>query len=141
MSKVVKNKVLVVVLVVAMALLGTVCFAALQWSYLIDCVYGFEETKIGVLRKDGVACYGSTEVEYPNYAKVTVFLKTLDDDGDWVTVTAWSDQDSDFAFVDEEFEVDPGTYKIETTHRAYTSSSYSTPVETHYMESDPITIY
>ena len=141
MSKILKNKVLVVVLVVALALLGTVCFAALQWSYLVDCTYGFEETKIGILRKDGVACLGSTEVDPPNYAKVVVFLKTLDEDGDWVTVTAWEDFDSYYAVVDVEYEVDPGTYKIETTHRAYAPDDLTLPVETHYMESDPVTIY
>lgn len=141
MSKIFKNKALVVVLVVALALLGTVSFCALQWSYLVDCTYGFEETKIGIWGKDGVTCLGSTEVDYPNYAKVVVFLKTLDEDGDWVTVTAWSDQDSGYAVVDLDYEVDPGTYKLETTHRAYTSSAYDIPVETHYMESDPITIY
>ena len=141
MSKVLKNKVLVVAIVVVMALLGTVSFCALQWSYLADCVYGFEETKIGIWGKDGVACFGSTEVDYPNYASVTVYLKTLDEDGDWVTVTAWSDKDSDIAVVDTEFEVDPGTYKIETTHKAYLPNNLDVSVESFYAESDPITIY
>lgn len=141
MSKVVKNKALVVVLVVAMALLGTVSFCALQWSYLSDCTVGFEETRIGILQKKGVTCVGTTEVDYPNYAGVTVYLKTLDEDGDWVTVTAWSDKDSGIAIVDTDYAVAPGTYKIETTHRAYEPDDLSLPVETFYAESDPVTIY
>ena len=141
MSKVLKNKVLVVAIFVVMALLGTVSFCALQWSYLSDCTYGFGETKIGILQKDGLAFYGTTEVDYPNYAGVTVYLKTLDEDGDWVTVTAWSDKDSGYAVVDTEYEVDPGTYKIETTHKAYLPSNLDVSVESHYMESETITIY
>lgn len=141
MSKVLKNKILVVAIVVVMALLGTVSFCALQWSYLSDCSIGFEETKVGIWGKDGVSCYGTTIVDYPNYAGVTVYLKTLDEEGDWVTVTAWSDKDSGAAVVDTEYEVDPGTYKIETTHKAYLPSNLDVSVESFYAESDPITIY
>lgn len=141
MSKIIKNKVILVTLIVAMALLSSISFCALNWSYLIDCTLGFEDIKIGILQKDGFSCYGTTDVEFPHYAGITVYLKVLDEEGDWVTVTAWEDQGYIIASVDEEYAVGSGTYRLETTHKAFDSSDLDTPVEMHYIESDPITIY
>lgn len=141
MSNVAKNKICGILLIVIVALLSSVCFGTLQWSYLSSCEYAFDETKVGIFREDGVACYGSTMVDPPNYAGVTVYLKTLDEFGDWVTVTAWQDKDSQFAAVDTDYAVDPGTYRIEVTHKAYVPSDLETPVEMFYTESESVTIY
>lgn len=140
MLNTVKNKAFFVVLVGVISLIGTVCFATLNWSYLSDCSLGFEKTKIGILQRDGLTCYGSTMVYDNDYAGITLYLKTLDDDGDWVTVTAWEDIDTQVAVVDVDYAVGSGTYRIETTHKAFLPDDLDTPVEMHYMESEEITI-
>lgn len=140
MPKMVKNKFNCVVLIVLTVLISSFSFCAMNWSYIAECTHAFEEVKIGILQQKGLLCYGTTEVDPPNYAGITVYLKTLDEDGDWVTVTAWQDKDYVLAYVDTDYAVADGTYKLELTHKAYLPDDLDTPVEIHYSETEEIVV-
>lgn len=141
MSKVAKNKVFGIVLVVAMTLLSSVCLCALNWSYISDCTRGLEERRVGILQKKGVLVVGTTLVDPPNYAGITLYLEKLDEDGDWVGVKSWSDLGSQIAGVDEEYACGTGTFRVKTVHKAYEPDDLDTAVEIHSGTSDSITIY
>lgn len=140
MLKKVNNKVFFVVLIVAMALLGSVSFCALQWSYLVDCTLSISEVRIGIFQQKGINSYGTTMVDGDNYAGVTVFLKKQNANGTYSTVTAWENIDSEFAVVNEDFAVSSGTYKVVTSHKAYLPDDLENPVEIFHEETDPITV-
>ncbi len=109
----------------------------LRWTGLSSCSTSLTVKSVGAF-KTTLTCHGTTTVYNGYYAGVIVYLETLDDDGDWVTVTAWSDYDSPFAAVSEDYKVSAGTYRLSTTHRSYTSNNYSVPYETHYMTSNQV---
>lgn len=139
MSKKAKNKVCVGAIFVIMTLLSSICLGSLNWSYIDECTHDFYEVQISLFKK-GLHCYGTTDVDIPNYAGVTVYLKELDSDGDWVTVTAWEDKDYICAAVDVEYAVSSGTYKLELMHKAYLANDLSTPVEIFWDDTPTITI-
>ena len=83
-----------------------------------------------------LSCYGETEVRYGYNAGVVVELQ-YHNGSKWETIRTWSDTGADWAFVEEDCEVDTGYYyRLYLTHRAYTSS-WST-VETFYKTSNVI---
>lgn len=140
MPKVAKNKFLCGTLIVLMVLLSSFSFCYVNWSYLVSCSRALEEVRIGIFQEKGLSCYGTTEVDESYYAGITVYLKTLDEDGDWVTVTAWQNQRIDIVAVSEEYPVDAGTYKLELTHKAYLPNDLDTPVEIHYSETNEVVV-
>ena len=140
MPKMVKSKFICVALIVLTVLISSFSFCAVNWSYIAECTHALEEVRIGILQRKGLSCYGTTEVDESYYAGITVYLKTIDEDGDWVTVTAWQDQDEDIAIVDLEYPVDAGTYKLELTHKAYLPDDLETPVEIHYSETNEVVV-
>lgn len=81
-------------------------------------------------------CYGETDVQYGYNAGVVVELQ-YHNGSKWETIRTWSDTGADWAFVEEDCEVDTGYYyRLYLTHRAYTSN-WST-VETFYDTSNVI---
>ena len=133
------KKIVGTLLVVATMLISSVCLASLNWSYLFDCTNSLNNTTTG-LGKTALACYGKTSVDFTYDAGVTVFLKELDSDGDWVTVTAWEDVDNEMACVSQDYAVGAGTYKLEVMHKAYEAGDHSEALEIHYSESVEIEI-
>ena len=115
--------------VITAILLTTVSFGSVMWSYIVSCSNSFYETEVGILNKQGLHCYGTTHVEPTEDAGVTVYLQTLDSDGDWVTYTAWEDVDSEVAVVEENYAVPDGTYRLWLVHKAYDPDDHSTPLE------------
>ena len=109
----------------------------LRWTGINSCATSLNVKSVGAF-KTTLTCYGSTTVYDGYYAGVIVYLETLDSDNDWVTVTAWSDYDPDCASVYEDYKVSAGQYRLTTTHRSYTSSDYSVPLETHHMTSNTV---
>lgn len=138
MAKKVKVGLLVILAVILTSVLvwaaNDVREEKLRWTGLDTCATALNIKSIGAF-KTTLSCTGSTNVYSGYYAGVIVYLEKYDSDGDWVTVTAWSDYDSDFAAVSEDYKVTAGRYRLSTTHRSYTSNDYSTPFETHYMTS------
>ena len=130
-KKRVSNKVFFMVLVVAITLLSSVCFA--RWSYLVETSNGLSKTTTTLGRK-ALDCYGTTMVDGFVGAGVRVILQTLDQDGDWVTVTGWTDYHEDFAGVEEVIAVSDGTYRLHVQHTAYAEddTDFSDPLEIHH---------
>jgi len=129
------SKIALIMSVIAALFIGTVSFAALQWSYIVECSNALREVSMGWFKK-GANCYGTTVAEMGYDAGITVFLETLDEDGDWVTVTSWSDIDSEIAIVDVDYELSSGTYRLYVYHRAYEAGDHSLPIEMHYSYSE-----
>ena len=107
---------------------------AITWTGLCTCDNSLEVASVGAFRTK-LAVYGGTTVHTGYYASVVVYLETLDEDNDWVTVTAWSDYDYIGAAVSTFFKVSAGTYRLYCIHRSYTNDSYTFPVDTHYTTS------
>ena len=139
MQKVAKSKFLCVGLIVAMLLISSVSFCALNWSCLIDCTNALRETTVGLFR-DGLNCYGKAQVEHGYDAGVVVFLQQKDSDGDWINIDSWEDIDEHVAAVDENVAVDPGTYRLKVRYKAYERGEYDLPIETHTNYSVVITV-
>ncbi len=85
--------------------------------------------KIGTLGK--ASCGGSTEVYNGYIADVLVELQQYD--GGWETIQEWSDNDWDYANVDEDWYVEKGyKYRVKATHRSYNSSGTQLEKTTTY---------
>lgn len=134
------TKTIGIVSVIVAMLITTVCFGVINWSYLVSTSTALTETKIGILRKQGVSCSATTCVEPWCDCKVTVFLETLDEEGDWVTVTAWEDVDNEIAAIGEDIEADDGTYRLYNIHKALDPDDHSNILETHYSYSNTLVL-
>ncbi len=67
-------------------------------------------------------CQGTTTVRDGYNAGVTVELQQNTSSG-WTTIQSWSDSDSDWAIIEQNYYVPKGySYRVKTTHRSYTSS-------------------
>lgn len=126
--------------VLTVILLCTVCFGSTMWSCLVNCSNSFYETKVGILQKQGLHCYGTTIVEPQYDAGITVYLQKLDEEGDWVTETAWQETYSECAFVDEDYAVADGTYRLWLVHKAYAEDDHTEPLEIFNDYTDPIVV-
>lgn len=120
-----------IISVIVAMLFATVCLGVINWSYLVETSTALTETKIGILRKQGVRCSSTTCVEPWYDCEVTTFLQTLDEDGDWVTVTAWEDIDNEIAAIAVEYEVPDGTYRLYNVHKALDPDDHSIILESH----------
>lgn len=121
-------------LLVAVCLaVGSLSFASMQWDYLIDLSNALSKTKTALGRK-ALECYGSTMVDGDCGAGVWVLLQEIDESGDWITVTGWSDFDSEIAAIDEIHAVGTGTYQLQVYHTAYAEddTTFSNPLEGQY---------
>lgn len=139
MQKAAKSKFLCIGLIVAMLLISSISFCALNWSCLIDCTNALRETTIGLFQ-DGLNCYGVTSVEPEYDAGVVVFLQQLDEEGDWINIASWEDIDERIAAVDEDIAVEPGEYRLKVRYKAYERGEHDLPIETHTNYSEEITI-
>lgn len=141
LKKKVSNKAFAIMLTIVISLFGSVCFGALQWTYLMETSNGLNKTTT-TLGKQALSCYGTTLVETYYGAGVRVLLQTIDEEGDWATVTGWTDFHEDFAGLSETYAVSDGTYRLQVQHTAYAEgdTDFSEPLETHYSYSS-IQIY
>lgn len=63
-------------------------------------------------------CYGYTSVRSGYIARVIVELQKLN--GDWETIETWTQYGPSItAQVDEEYDLEKGTYRLKTTHQAF----------------------
>ena len=135
-----KTRKIFLLLTMVALLIGSASYAAMNWYALETCDNSLTVVSVGAL-KTKLGCYGGTAV-YDGYsAGVIVYLERLDEDNDWVTVTAWNDYDVDYAFVDVDYKVPAGTYRLSCTHRSYPLNNYSVPLETHYTTSVQVTTH
>lgn len=130
MQKVAKSEFLCIGLIVAMLLISSISFCALNWSCLIDCSNSLNETTIGLFQ-DGLNCYGKSLVEPEYDAGVVVFLQQEDSYGDWINIASWEDIDEQIAIVSEDIAVDPGLYRLKVRYKAYERGEHDLPIETH----------
>ncbi len=130
LNKRVSNKIFAIFLVVAISLLGSICMASANWSYMIDNSNALSKTTTG-FGKRALESYGSTMVDGMYRAGVVVLLQQQDAEGDWISINAWDNYDSVAAVVDEVFAVPNGTYRLEVHHKAYAEddTDYSDPLE------------
>ncbi len=135
-KKKVSNKIFAIFLVVAISLLGSICMASANWSYMIDNSNSLTKTTTGFGQR-ALESYASTMVDGEYRAGVVVLLKQLDAEGDWISINAWDDYDIGFAAVDEVYAVPNGTYKLEIHHKAYAEddTEYATPIELFTVDS------
>ena len=100
---------------------------------MVELSNALSKTKTALGRK-ALECYGTTMVDGNYGAGVWVLLQEEDEDGDWVTVTGWSDFDSEIAAVDEVYPVGKGTYQLQVYHTAYAEddTTFSNPLEGQY---------
>ncbi len=76
-------------------------------------------------------CEASTKVLKDHSADVYVELQQYD--GGWTTIKDWSDSDSLYAVVDEDWYVEKGyKYRVKATHRSYNSSGTQLEKTTTY---------
>lgn len=137
LRKKVSNKVYAVVLILAITLLSSICFGSLQWSYLIDCSNSLNKTQT-TFGRQALECYASTMVEPFDRAGLIILLQTIDEEGDWVTVTGWTDYNKAIATLDEVYAVSDGTYRMSLQHTAFAEddTDYSDPLELFHVYSD-----
>lgn len=133
LKKKLSKKFFALILIAVCLVVGTLSFANVEWSYLVDLSNALSKTKTTLGRK-ALDCYGTTMVDGQLGAGVRVLLQEKDEDGDWITITGWSDFDSEIASVDEVFPVDSGTYQLQVYHTAYEEddTDFSNPIEGQY---------
>ena len=56
MLKNIKSKAFYIMSIAIMLILSSACFAAINWSYIIECTNSLNEITIGVFNKTGLAC-------------------------------------------------------------------------------------
>ena len=79
----------------------------------------YNNLKLGTLGK--LSCDGETAVQPGYYAGVFVELQQYN--GGWNTIKSWTNTDSAFAVVEEDYYVEKGySYRLKLTHSAYTTS-------------------
>ena len=74
---------------------------------------------------------GTTEVDYGFNAEVIMELQESTGN-DWETIKTWSSYMANTANISEDHYVAHGTYRLKTTHRAYTSGGTLVEIITRY---------
>ncbi len=133
LKKKLSKKFFALLLVAVCLAVGSLSFANMEWDYMVELSNALSKTKTALGRK-ALECYGTTMVDGNYGAGVWVLLQEEDEDGDWVTVTGWSDFDSEIAAVDEVYPVGKGTYQLQVYHTAYAEddTTFSNPLEGQY---------
>lgn len=133
LKKKLSKKFFALLLVVVCLVVGSLSFASMEWDYMVELSNALSKTKTALGRK-ALECYGTTMVDGNYGAGVWVLLQEIDESGDWITVTGWSDFDSEIAAVDEVYAVGTGTYQLQVYHTAYAEddTTFSNPLEGQY---------
>ena len=133
LKKKLSKKFFALLLVAVCLVVGSLSFASMEWDYLVDLSNALSKTKTALGRK-ALECYGTTMVDGQLGAGVWVLLQEIDESGDWITVTGWSDFDSEIASICEVYPVGTGTYQLQVYHTAYEEddTTFSNPIEGQY---------
>lgn len=133
LKKKLSKKFFALLLVAVCLVVGSLSFASMEWDYLVDLSNALSKTKTALGRK-ALECYGTTMVDGQLGAGVWVLLQEIDESGDWITVTGWSDFDSEIASICEIYPVGTGTYQLQVYHTAYAEddTTFSNPLEGQY---------
>lgn len=78
------------------------------------------------LSKEGpnkLNCAGGTTVRSGYTAEAIVHLQQLQSDGSWDTIKSWSSKTANNASISKDWYVLSGTYRVSTSHRAYSGST------------------
>lgn len=133
LKKKLSKKFFALLLVAVCLVVGSLSFASMEWDYLVDLSNALSKTKTALGRK-ALECYGTTMVDGQLGAGVWVLLQEIDESGDWITITGWSDFDSEIASICEVYPVGTGTYQLQVYHTAYAEddTTFSNPLEGQY---------